>query len=345
MIFPTQFSFRGHLAGLLAAVSLIPSALADRDPVGAFVAQGTVTRYSYRRGEINAPDRQDAVFTFFHTNGWWKAEVKHLTPSAGSLALESCMSVPGGVRKFTLFENDQRKGVIGAEVCPTPFPPPGLTFLFATWLSLCPNPALPLIDGQRMRGFPNVPECRLSLLNHAANEATYKLDYLGPGLAFVSRLVMTNNGVSLEIASGEEDAIQPFWPPYDRGFAQHDYQVTQTTNFNGIAFPLRAVLKRFHPKLGDASASTDLGLSVLTELAVTNLSELQPGGPTESSAPCRLLALDARPPRLSPQQRVHYFVTNDVWRPVSDPMIQELTRIELCRPWTSNTPSGNNKRR
>src|SRR5580658_8954357 len=117
------------------------------DKVQPFAIQGTVTDRSFSPGHVLASERK-ADFSFCYSNGWWEAQAVYITPWTGDYrTVVNCMTVPGGLRTFTLFRGLTNMGSTVAEACPLPFPPPGLPMLFPVWLSLCPNPELPVIDG------------------------------------------------------------------------------------------------------------------------------------------------------------------------------------------------------
>lgn len=291
-----------------------------------FLAEGTIVRLNYFPGETNVSETAEAKFVFFYTNGWWQIDVQHVTPAQGYLTFQSCMRIPDGIRKFTTFEGDKRQGVPAAEVCPLKYPPPGLTFLFAAWLSLCPHPELPLMDAQTTVGFPNIPSCRLSLLNHPLNTANYALRLLDPAHTFLSRLILTNNGVRLDIGK-DSDEVSFRLPPYDKGFREHDYELLETTNVSDTVFPMHSVWRRFAPKHKGGMTADDLRLAAMTELRVSRVSVFEQEILARKRTPARLLALDARPPNLGKFLSVNYFVTNDVWKPVSDRGIRQLAAI------------------
>jgi len=221
-----------------------------------------------------------------------------------------------------------------ANAGPIAFPPPGKTELLVPWLALCPHPELPLIDGKRMRRFINLPDYRPNVFNARENEGLYEARYLAPESAFLSELVVTNNGFSIELnmnkTSGEDEGdIRRNPPPFDNGYTELQFKVIESTNLNGITFPIRVVCKRFTPNWGGKDRD-DLRVWLQSELTVTRISFAEKDVARRIAAPYEMSAEDARP-----GVSVSYLVHDDRWKPVSDSEIQWRTRIVRQRTRSS----------
>jgi hypothetical protein len=236
------------------------------------------------------------------------------------------MKIPDGTRSYMVFERGTNTGVAtSAMACPLSFPLSGSTAMLAAWLGLCPYPELPLIDGKRMRRFISLPDYRPKIFNAPENDGFYAAKYLAPANAFLSDLVITNSGFSIELKvdkNGPEDEgrIMRYPPPFENGFTELQYQVIETTNLHGVTFPLRAVCKRFHPNWNTKDPD-DLHVSLQSELTVTRISFSGKDRVSRIAAPSEMIATDARP-----GARSAYRVRDDQWKPVSGPEIKRRTR-------------------
>ena len=288
-----------------------------------FVAEGRLSTRSFRTERTNLNYKTDAKVFLLYSNGWWQVEVQYLNPGWGP-SIHNCMKIPDGTRTYTLFGGDTRTGMTTASACPTAFPPPGRPEMLVTWLSLCPHPQLPLIDGKRMLRFINLPICRPDVFDQPQNEGYYDVKYLNPGNAFLSELEITNNGFGLElmvVQSGDvEGEITRFRAPFENGFTELQYSVLESTNLNGMAFPLRAVYKRFSPNWGGKDRD-DLRVGLFSELIVKRISFSESDISKRRSLPPELMALDMRAPGLPKERTLNYTVTNDQWKALSDPEI------------------------
>ncbi len=241
------------------------------------------------------------------------------------------MKIPDGVREFILFEGTPDSAMTVANVYPIAFPTPGDRKRILAWLSFCPHPPLPVIDGKKMHRFIFVPMggIAVDLLNHPQNVGDYTASYLQPGGMFLSELNITNNGVSVDITfdkgGNPEVEVRPSAAPWDKGFLGFQFEVLETTNCNGIAFPIRTVLRHFYPTY-NSKMPDELYMAGISELVVKRISFAASDLANRKPAPSILLADDFRPPNLPKNQSVRYDVTDDVWQPVSDPNIQAVAR-------------------
>ena len=316
---PPENSDRSHgtFSPLTGQISTNTVALAGGE-VAPFSLEGNITQRTFRRGVVNTPDEEAANITLYYSNGWWRAQLAYLSPLRVKEDIDDCMTVPGGLRNFTIFKAGIGAGRAYAEVCPLAFPPPGRPMMFAVWLSLCPNPQLPLIDGRRMHRFVHVPDCEVEILNVPENEGTYALSYLEPGKAFLSRLNITNNGFSVDMnvgaSGGLENTISRYGPPFDDGFLEMNYEVTAKTNFNGVAFPLRSVLRFLSPNYpaknrGDSGVRTEIQINITRTSAFSSSSAA-----AHNVKPAGIFAYDFRSTN---GMCAVYAVSNDQWQAAS----------------------------
>jgi len=313
---------------VLACLLRLPPAASAQTAVPPFVVEGRLLTQEFRT-DTNLNYRTDASVVFLYRNGWWRVQARYsyLHLARGITNVADCMRIPDGTRSYLIFEGSTNQGLTTlATACRDAFPIPGQAELLVSWLALCPRPELPLIDSKRMRRFLNLPDYRPQIFNAPQNEGFYQASYLGPEHAFLSELVITNNGFGLELnvhKSGVEDPgeILRFGPPFDNGFTEMQYRVIESTNLQGIVFPLRAVCERFTPNWGGKDRN-DLRVSLQSELTVTKISFSAKDRTGRFVAPSRMLAEDIRP-----GVSVSYLVRDDQWKPVADPEIARRARI------------------
>jgi hypothetical protein len=129
--------------------------------------------------------------------------------------------------------------------------------------------------------------------------------------------------MALGIGPDNQDEIRRYSPPFDKGFTELEYQVLESTNINGTKFPLRSILRQYAPK-AHAIDHKDRHLRLSSGVTVNRIGFSTSGGPNRTAAPTQLVALDKRPPNLPKEIEVRYVVTNDQWKPASDPQIVRL---------------------
>jgi len=95
-----------------------------------------------------------------------------------------------------------------------------------------------------MHRFLVVPSAPFAILDDPVNQGEFHAQYLQPGAAFLSQLEITNDGLRIEW-NPEKVEIWRFPPPFAEGFTELDYRVLESTNINGIAFPVKSVLNRY----------------------------------------------------------------------------------------------------
>jgi hypothetical protein len=298
------------------ALAVATPAASCKQVVRPFVAHGVASREAFWHNRADAVMSEQATFSFYHSNGWWRIDLNSEEPERGRPVFKSCMRIPDGVRVYMLFEGGGA-GMPSSEACPITFPPPGQTLLFALWLGLCPEPELPIIGNNRMRRFVDVPNCRLSLLNHPKNEGTYFLQYIEAGSPFRSRFALTNNGVFLGIGNDLEDQVWRQGSPFQNGFLELEYETLESRHFDGVAFPAQTVLSYYRP-LPNAVTLDDVYVWMMTKFAVTNITSLSVENMTFPETPERLFATDHRVPGLADDRGVGHVVQGDVWPHATD---------------------------
>jgi hypothetical protein len=305
----------------LSVASAYNSARAADIP--SYIAEATIRRTVLIGNAIDTNYTSEATVRLSYSNQWWQIEIKYSNPEPGMPADENCMKIPDGIRTFTLFEKNTGKGLSAADVCPIAYPPPGRTLLFATWISLCARPALPLLDEKRIRRFVNAPGCDVGLFNHPRNEGYFIASYLETQNLFLRELAITNNGVGIDLKWNGEPDIKSFPAPFDKGFLEFTYGVNEETNINGFTFPRTAHCSYWGPKPNENNPSAVHAVQTV-ELALKRVTFSDDGIPASIETPKKLFALDARPTNLPHRTTVDYIVTNDQWKPTSDPRITYL---------------------
>jgi hypothetical protein len=307
---------------------------ATRDNLPPFTAKGTVLTEVSRLDADSTNilmSIENEVF-FSYSNGWWRIELEYKSGSfqtfAGSAMdvspkqlagnLVDCRNIPDGIRYVVTHRNDpDRIGTTNiwkmALLESTKFPPPENNDLFLCWLTLCPNPALPLIDGNKMRRLISV-----GFLKDPHNQGEYALQYLAPDNVFLSRLCITNDGT----VPMHDGTLMKLPAPYDKGHLEFEYKVLETTNWHGLAFPLHSVLHKYDPMSG-ATNRDDLFSSVTAHL---NIDSIQAGAesPWIDLTKSTLVASDNRLPHPPGQMPTRYAITNDQWPAATNPVLVKL---------------------
>ncbi len=300
-----------------------PSEVSAEGVIPPFVAEARLLTRGFQTDGASLSYDTDAHVVFLYSNGWWQVEARYHATSTRT-NVENCARIPDGTRSYILFEDGKKSDLTVAAIdCPNSFPPPGRPELVIPWLSLCPHPDLPLIDGQRMRRFINLPICRPDIFNVSQNEGFYVLKYLAPEKAFVSELAVTNNGFSVELTvtqNGTEGEIRQYAAPLDRGFLDFHYQVIETTNVNGVKFPLRTICTRASPDSSSKDPS-DLRVHLMSELTVTRISFPEGNLASHIVRRAKLFVIDA-PAANPPEYETNTVQQQDQRTSVSDPEIQ-----------------------
>lgn len=295
-----------------------------------FAAYGTVSC------ELFGPDRQEPRYTsqaealFVYSNGCWEIQIAFKSPPEVAGYFTTCKKIPEGVRYVTVpAGRSNTSPVLPALAKPMPFPPAEEIGQLACWLSLCPDPELPLLDAKRMRMFISS-----DLMPHARNRCAYSASYLKPQNIFLSTLYITNSGVAFR--RGPEPVS--YQPPFDDGFLEFSYEVLETTNFNGVQLPSRTCLKTLGVR-NSAKTRWDLyeasvqGFQLHRVISLENGDEL----PRLGSTPSVMFGLDRRPPALPKDITVNYLLTNDQWVATTNPGL--VARASMMRQLGRNSKS------
>ncbi len=286
-----------------------------------FIAEGLIRVQQFDIAKTNASVMSSHHMVFEYSNGWWRVEVKALSGQEEGTTSD-CMVIPQGVRVFRSSAGaNTNSSLIQGFALPLTFPPPASANMFPVWLTLCPNPTLPIIDAKRMWRFINVgaADGLSKSLYDPKNVGDYVLSFAQPDNAFISALLTTNSGYILT----EAGYADPYPPPFNKGFLDSAYELQATTNVHGRIFPLRAVFRKFAPHIS-GDLDTDVVIARVSEIMVTNISfPLEPGAKRIGAAPL-LYAKDFRPSIFTNNQSVRYIVDHDLWRSVSDSQIRNL---------------------
>lgn len=147
-------------------------------------------------------------------------------------------------------------------------------------------------------------------LKDPQNEGQYGLKY-GAGNTFISELCITNNGV---IQVGMQ-AIRKELPPFDRGHFEFEYKVLETTNWNGVVFPLRSIFRKYVPTPGATNRDNVL-VAVITQFQVKSFRD---GIGRPLIDPPKLIVYDNRLSNEPGREPVKYLVSNGQWLAPTNP--------------------------
>jgi hypothetical protein len=280
--------------------------------ISVFTARGTVvTEVFQQAGVTNATSRIEEAVLFSYSNGWWQVEVQFKTgfkPGIPAALLNgtvvNCLSIPDGIRYVTTKSRSYtppppRNAWSTAFVEPIAFPPPERNNLFICWLTLCPNPALPIHDTKKMTRLVSSEQVR-DPMSLGAYTLNYDMDN-----RFVSLLCITNDG-TIYIGGGKTRKLHP---PFDKGHLEFEFAVLAATNWNGIVFPLSSVLRKHVPDPGGAKDSQLLFAAAVTRL---NIESLDSSVVKPDVTLSQTVIYDSRLPGGSASP-VIYKATNDSW--------------------------------
>jgi len=307
------------------------SLLADTTPPP-FMAEVRIDLAFFSPGDAQPLWPRQVFVTMAYSNGWWQIDTTHTTSMAQFMRQdadhdlptqtvnESYMRVPDGVRFVSTPAdrpfNDEGVDLHVASVCSLSFPSPASLPAFVSWLALCARPELPLEQGQIHR-FLDAGPCPVDLFREPRTLADYALTYLNDGATFLAGISITNPGVSIDAfpsaIGGWDVRYRQLEPPLNQGFAEFVYWVKETVDYQGYQVPSRAVAKRI------AASGKTIYDQVVCELNLLQLTALDAHASDALARPRRLLAQDFRIPDLPAP--LTYYVTNEAWRPTSDPAI------------------------
>lgn len=258
-----------------------------------------------------------------YSNAWWQIDTRHRN-NIGQDIYGSYMRVPDGVRFINVSPEmaalvTDSNVIVAADACPLPFPPPADLDAFVLWMSMCPNPELPVTSDGRIYRFTDSGPCPIDLFNDPKSIGTYGLEFLDATKGFISSLRITNNGVRIDASPTADGSWEveytPHPAPFDRGFVEFIYEVLETTNHNGHRVPLRAVAKRIFA-ISDPPRLYEGAICNVDLLSIEGLNPEAAAGLTRAE---RLLVKDLRPPALP--NPITYLITNEAWKGTSAPAI------------------------
>jgi hypothetical protein len=287
-----------------------------------FVAEGAVIWEQFRPLDTNYLLHGDGHFFFIYTNGVWDIQIAyghylHPTlriPDPAEGTLLDCKRIPDGIRQIALFRGDTNHPYAVAQR--GSFPAFLQRELFLPWLTLCPDPQLPMVNSNLIRF-----DFSAEFENEPGNQGRFDRVNLAPDDFFISKLDVENNGTFFMSGLGP----QQYPGAYKDGFREFSYRVTATTNVGGIEFPTSSLLISYAPAPGGRSRE-DLYASVVVRLAVESIS-LSGQASNFVSMPNHLIAADSRPPGLKTQAPASYEVIDDTWAPVTNSRLERLAAM------------------
>lgn len=306
---------------------------AESKKASVFTARGVVSVVAHMHpGDTNYSISSDGDVLFSYDHGVWQVQFTfrhsaHLGYTnvydgvPGTVTDEK--RIPNGMRTIYTFPSQPgidaattAKVKPSAMVTTNHIPDVGSQEVFLPWLSLCPNPELPLLGSNLIhRWVQIVQQNELTATNH------YQARYLEPANQFLGELIITNNGT--EFTSDGKSFELP--KPYDAGFVGFAYQVVATTNCEGIMFPLETVLTQFSPMPAGKSRE-DLHPTVVSRL---KLEQIDVGGKKLSLIPVphSVVALDSRSPVLKNHMTMNYEVIDDQYYDLTNAQLKRLENM------------------
>jgi hypothetical protein len=295
---------------VVAAVQVVSA-----QAVPVFTAMGTISCEKSAGGRV-----EPAVFAFQSSNAWWRVEAQTRESGGFHTITENTMSIPGGVRSYFLFEPTKAGAMTLATAYAWKFPPPGQLQTFIPWLALCPRAQLPVIEGNRLRRFLNIPCYQPNFLDDERNVGTFVARNLAPANAFLAELSITNNGVWLDGNVGASGGLElqslSYAARFNHPSLEMRYQVLATANVSGVAFPRHAVFTTYLPDW-ERQDKTAVRESMVYSLLVTQINLSITNAPWQKHPPETMIADDERQPDPSGITRQSYLLTNDQWSAVS----------------------------
>jgi hypothetical protein len=296
-----------------------------------FSAEGSVSTETFDEGKSDPIRTFTGHFLFSYSNNIWEIQISSqkgqglgIDPALLAKQVLDCKRIPDGVRLFVALNtnlysiqtNPVTKDTPGtiATAEATPFPPPEQVELLTCWLTFCPYPDLPTIDSTHTHGMLPV-----KVLNNPNNIGSFSKTYLKPDNVFLSEFLFTNNGT---LIAQDLKAI-PLPQPFDRGFLAQSFRVLETTNINGVVFPLHAVNYQFIPRRM-ATNRTDVYPRIVTQV---KLERIETGTLPVFPKPPLMFALDRRPANLPDSPQWTYSISNDSWASVTNPKVAAFANM------------------
>lgn len=298
---------------LIVLVVVAQAASCQLSDFPAFTAQGEVLCERFNPFNTNSLFKSEGRFSFFYSNRLWR--IQYTYPTTG--ATVDCQRIPDGIRQIIIYTNLTKNRISISRPYATtqtiPFPSQSDNGLFLPWLSLCPRPELPIINSNLIH-FLFLPQ----FLNNPQNQGGFDLSYIAPEDSFVRDLNVSNNGTFFN----SDGSVAAYSKPYSSGFIQFSYKVEQTTNYSGINFPRRAVLREFMPLPG-GGLKGELYTVLMTKLSVDRIN-IGERNSFFKSIPANLVVLDSRPTGISNGVTVNYEVVNDQWLSITNRKMRRL---------------------
>ena len=337
-----KFKFTVYVgATAIVAGGVITLALANRSieeqspqPNGSippFIAEGFISCEFHRNPlDTNRVIKSDGKVLFSYSNGIWQIQFSYqhyynpgLSVADGRMAtMIDDKRIPDGIREIFSFPSDTNTVTAdGRPISKTAivrlgsFPSVAQQEVFLPWLCLCPNPELPLVNS-RLIHINFMPE----LFDNPKNAGGFKATYIGPEQQFLSELTITNNGT---IFSSDGNTYE-YPEPYKKGYVEFSYKVLETTNCNGINFPLNAVLCQFAP-LPNGISQDDVYLGGIIKFHILRI-DVGGHNLTLKPVPASVLALDYRL-GLANNRTMNYMVTNDLYLSLTNRIMQQLANV------------------
>ena len=329
--------------GVLLVVGMMATAIRQKKPVETssfvFTAAGFVSTESHQSPvATNRVFKSDGKVLFSYSNGiWWiQYYYQHqefppgFPSSTGHLAtIKDDKRIPDGMREIVTFPpwtNRVEPPNVRpfATVTSDTFPDEGERGLFLPWLALCPSPELPLVGSNSIRTIFMSRNLFTNLAN-PENSGGFKATYIEPERQFLSELIITNNG-TMFLSSG---TTRRWLEPFNNGFVSFSYKVLETTNVNGILFPLSAVLYEFMP-LPDGKSAEDTYPAVIAKMEVE---QVDIGGRELKllPVPTNIVAMDKRL-SLPKGRTINYSVTDDQYYALTNSRLEKLATIYTNSP-------------
>jgi RNA polymerase sigma factor (sigma-70 family) len=323
------------LGGAVVTLALANKSTGEQSPqpngnIPPFIAEGLVSTEGHQNPlDTNNVFKSDGKVLFSYSNGVWWIQFTYLhhtdppgfpAPSEHMVTMIDDKRIQDGMREiltspFMTNEIKPKNWSPSAFVTSDTFPKEEQRELFLPWLTLCPSPELPLVSLNQIHLI-----FERELFNNPKNSGGFRATYIEPERQFLSELIITNNG-TIFLSDGN---TAEYPEPYKNGFVEFSYKVLETTNCNGITFPLTAVLYHLEP-LENGKSSEDTYPAVVARL---NVQQIDVGGRHLALAPVptSVVALDKRL-SLPNGMTMDYGVTNDQYYALTNSGIERLANI------------------
>ena len=251
-----------------------------------FTAEGFVSAEVRHPSDTNYFFKTDGTFLFLYSNGIWQIQFTYQhsyhpdsIPSRKKMGtVIDCKRIPDGIREIITPPDNTNNP--SATTSSSSFPSMAQQELFLPWLSLCPNPELPMVSSNLIHF-----DFRREMLSNPKNEGRFSIGYIEPGKQFLSELTVTNNGAMIQY----DGNVVELPAPYNNGYIQFSYRVLAVTNYNGVTFPLNVVLYQFAPS-PTGNSSDDIYPAVVSTLNVSRIATNEEGW-DRLQVPSHLIAL------------------------------------------------------